>query len=159
MNPLAATILLPQIIKLIPKLLETIKEIKIHSESKKIEDTLNKASSYLESTRQMIDVYKMIERDKTLKREKINEIFDSLKRLQQSELLNVVKLEKGTNNKANLYSKFISDFNKLIHLINNNSGIILSVITVLKIKSVKFSSRQLLKTSNETTKKRYNIHS
>ncbi len=154
MNPLAASLLLPQITKLIPKILDTIREIKIHSESKKVEDTLIKTSSYLESTRQMIDVYKTIEGDKTLKREKINEIFDSLKRLQQSELLNVVKLEKSSNDKANLYMKFVSDFNKLIHLINNKSGIIASAITVLKIKTTNFSSRKLLKTSNETTNKK-----
>lgn len=92
----------------------------------------------------MIDVYKTIEGDKTLKREKINEIFDSLKRLQESKLLNVVKLEKSSNDKANLYMKFVSDFNKLIHLINNNSGIIASAITVLKIKTTNFSSRKLL---------------
>ena len=102
----------------------------------------------------MIDVYKSIKGDKTLKREKAIEIFDSLKKFQQSELLDVVKLEKSSNDKANLYSKFVSDFNKLIHLINNNSGIISSAITVLKIKSANFSSRKLLKTSNETTNKK-----
>lgn len=154
MNPLTASLLLPQITKLIPKMLDTIKEIKIHSESKRIEDTIIKTSSYLESTRQMIDVYKTIQGDKTLKREKINEIFDSLKRLQQSELLDVVKLEKSPNGKVNLYSKFVSDFNKLTHLINNNSGILSSAITVLKIKTANFSSRKLLKTSNVTTNKK-----
>jgi len=134
MTTLTASLLLTQVSKLIPKLLDSIKEIKINSDNKKIEAMRIKTSSYLESTHQMIEVYKNIKGDKNLKSEKVKEIFEALKKFQQSELLNIVPNEKSTNDKIILYKKYVLIFNRLIKLLNQNSGIIISSLTVLKLK-------------------------
>lgn len=143
MTPLTASILLTQFSKLIPKLLDTIKEIKISANNKKLEDMRIKTSSYLESTQQMIVACKDIKGDRKLKNEKVREIFEALKAFQQSEMLNISPNEKENNEKIGLYKKYILVFNKLIQIVNNNSGIITSSLELFKIKASNYSLRRL----------------
>ncbi|MBN8568073.1 MAG: hypothetical protein J0M18_00460 [Ignavibacteria bacterium] len=149
MNPLTASFLLTQFSKLIPKLLDIIKEIKISDDDKKIQDVRIKTTSYLETTKQMIVACNEIKGNRKLKNEKINEIFEALKKFQQSELLNIVSKEKNNSLKISSHRKNILSFYKLTNLLNQNSGVILTTLNILKLK---------LSRSNKPIK-RYNIDS